>query len=105
MLTLYYVRTGEEVYRQRVGGDKGAAFSASPVAADGYLYLASEDGDVYVVKDALEYQLAGVNPAGEPVMATPAIVDGMIYVRTRQHVLGIGATPPPAAPAPSPTPR
>jgi outer membrane protein assembly factor BamB len=109
VLTLYYARTGEEIYRQRVG-DKGATFSASPVAADGHLYLASEDGDIYVVKAGIEYKLVAVNPVGELVMATPAIVDGMIYVRTRQHVLGIGATPPatPAAapaPAPSPTPR
>jgi outer membrane protein assembly factor BamB len=94
VLTLYYARTGEEIYSQRVGGDKGATFSASPVAADGHLYLASEDGDVYVVRAGIEYQLVAVNHIGELVMATPAIVDGMIYVRTRQHVLGIGATPP-----------
>lgn len=104
VLTLYYARTGEEIYRQRVG-DKGATFSASPVAADGNLYLASEDGDVYVVKAGIEHQLVAVNPVGELVMATPAIVDGMIYVRTRQHVLGIGAPPPAPAPAPAPTPR
>jgi outer membrane protein assembly factor BamB len=95
VLTLYYARTGEEIYHQRVG-DKGAAFSASPVAADGHLYLVSEDGDIYVVRAGIEYQLVAVNHAGEPVMATPAIVDGMIYIRTRRHVLGIGATTPPA---------
>jgi outer membrane protein assembly factor BamB len=101
VLTLYYARTGEEIYRKRVG-DKGATFSASPVAADGRLYLASEDGDVYVVKAGIEYQLEAVNPVGELMMATPAIADGMIYIRTRQHVFGIGAAPAattPAAPA------
>ena len=100
VLTLYYARTGEEIYRQRVG-DKGATFAASPVAADGHLYLASEDGDVYVVKAGIEYQLVAVNPVGELTMATPAIADGMLYIRTRGHVLGIGAAPPAPAPAPA----
>lgn len=102
VLTLYYVLDGEVIYRQRVG-DKGATFSASPVTADGHIYLASEDGDIYVVKTGIEYQLVAVNPVGELIMATPAIVDDMIYVRTRRHVLGIGSTPP-AAPAAAPAP-
>jgi len=89
VLTSLYVKTGEEIYRHRVG-DTGATFSASPLAADGKLYLTSETGDVYVVKDDLEYKLLATNPVGGPCMATPAIVDGMIYVRTQSHVLGIG---------------
>jgi outer membrane protein assembly factor BamB len=89
VLVNYYLKTGEEIYRQRVG-DKGATFAASPVAGDGHLYLASEEGDVYVVRDGIEYKLAAVNPVGEPCMATPALAGGMIYVRTRSHLLGIG---------------
>ena len=88
VLVNYHVKTGEELYRHRVG-DKGATFSASPVAADGHLYLASEDGDVYVVKAGIEYKLAATNPVGEMVMATPAIVDGMIYIRGRNHLIGV----------------
>lgn len=89
VLVNYYVKTGEEIYRQRVG-DKGANFSASPVAADGNLYLCSEEGDVYVVRTGIEYRLVATNPVGELCMATPAIADGMIYVRTRNHLIGIG---------------
>jgi outer membrane protein assembly factor BamB len=93
ILTVYYAKTGEEIYRHRVG-DSGATFSASPVAADGHLFLAGEDGRVYVVKAGIEYQLEAANPVGELTMATPAIAGGMLYVRTRHRVLGIGATPP-----------
>ena len=95
VLTSYYLKTGEQIYRQRVG-DSGATFSSSPVAADGYVFLASESGEVYVVRDGIEFQLAGVNPVGEPCMATPAIAGGMIFVRTTHHLYAFGASPPPA---------
>jgi outer membrane protein assembly factor BamB len=103
VLTNLYVKTGEEIYRHRVG-DTGASFSASPVAADGRLYLVSETGEVYVVKDDLEYKLLATNPVGEPCMATPAIAGGMIYVRTRNHVLGIGGPEPPPGGKGTPAP-
>lgn len=48
ILTAYDANTGERIYRARVGG--GGAFSASPVAADGRLFAASEDGDVFVIQ-------------------------------------------------------
>ena len=47
VLAAYKVATGERVYQERLGGT-GGSFSASPVAADGKLYLTSEDGDVFV---------------------------------------------------------
>ena len=86
VLTNYYLKNGEQIYRQRVG-DSGATFSASPVAADGNLYLASETGEVYVVKEGIDYQLVAVNPVGEMCMATPAIAGGKLLVRTRSRLL------------------
>jgi outer membrane protein assembly factor BamB len=68
VLTVYDVRTGQRAYQQRVGG--GGSFSASPVAADGKIYLSSEDGDVFVVKAGSTYELLATNPVGEVVMAT-----------------------------------
>jgi hypothetical protein len=73
-------------------GGKGASFSASPVAADGNLYLASEDGMVFVVKAGAVYTEVSVNPMGEVMMATPAISDGMLLVRTRSNLYGIAGT-------------
>ena len=87
-LTCYAAKTGEKIYQSRVGG-KGAAFTASPVAADGRLYLASEDGMVFVVKAGPEYSELAVNPMGAVMMATPAISDGMIFIRTRGELFGI----------------
>jgi outer membrane protein assembly factor BamB len=88
ILTAYKADTGERVYRARVGG--GGAFSASPIAADGRLYFASEDGDVFVAQAGAEYVELGKFPLNEVIMATPAISDGLIIVRTLGHVYGIG---------------
>lgn len=95
ILTSYYAKTGEILYRKRIA--TGTAFFASPVAADGLIYLASEEGDVYVVRAGVEFQQVGVNPVGESLYATPAIAGGMIYLRGRHHVFALGA--PPVAPA------
>lgn len=88
VLTCYNARTGQQIYQQRIG-DRGATFSASPVAADGKLYCASEDGDVYVIKAGPAYELLATNPMGSPLMATPAISGGLIIVRAQNHVFGI----------------
>ena len=81
-------KTGERIYQERIGG-KGGSYSASPVAADGKLYLTSEDGEVFVVKAGPKYELLSTNPMGEPLMATPAISDGMIFVRGQHNLFAI----------------
>ncbi len=58
-------------------------YFASPVGADGKVYLASQDGTVSVVKAAAEWEVLAVNPLGDEVFATPAIAQGRIYIRTR----------------------
>jgi outer membrane protein assembly factor BamB len=90
VLTAYNADTGERLYQERLGGT-GGAFTSSPVASDGKLYLASEDGDVFVVKTGPKYELLSKNPVGEVMMASPAISDGLIIVRGRNHVFGFGA--------------
>jgi len=88
VLTAYQAKTGERVYQQRIG-DRGGAFSASPVAADGKLYLASEDGEVFVVRAGPRYELLAVNPMGEVLMATPAMSQGVIFVRGLKHLYAV----------------
>jgi outer membrane protein assembly factor BamB len=90
VLTAYNVRTGERVYQERLGGTRGS-FSASPVAADGKIYLTSEDGDVFVVKAGAAYELLAKNPMGEVLMATPAISGGVIIFRGLKDVFAIGS--------------
>jgi outer membrane protein assembly factor BamB len=91
VLTAYDAKTGERAYQERLGGT-GAAFTASPVASDGKIYLASEDGDVFVVKAGPKYELLSKNPVGEVMMATPAISDGLLIVRTVSHLYAFGST-------------
>jgi len=89
VLTAYNAKTGERVYQERLGGT-GGAFTASPVASDGKIYLSSEDGDVFVVKAGPKYELLAKNPVGEVMMATPAISDGLLIVRTVSHLYAFG---------------
>ena len=85
ILSAYDVKTGERLYRQRVS-EKAGAFSASPVAAGGRIYLTSEDGDIFVVRAGRTYELLSTNPLGEVAMATPAVGGSMLIVRTRGHL-------------------
>jgi outer membrane protein assembly factor BamB len=91
VLTAYNAKTGERVYQERLGGT-GGAFTASPVASDGKIYLSSEDGDVFVVKGGPKYELLSKNAVGEVMMATPAISDGLVIVRTVSHLFAFGET-------------
>jgi len=91
ILTAYDAKTGNRVYQQRVGD--GGSFTASPVAADGRLYISSEDGDVYVVKAGAQYELLAKNKVGEAILATPALTDGVILVRGERHLFAITEMP------------
>lgn len=96
VFTAYNAKTGERVYQERLGG-KGGAFTASPVASDGKIYLSSEDGDVFVVKAGPKYELLATNPVGEVMMATPAISDGLVIVRSVKHVFAFAEAAAPNA--------
>jgi outer membrane protein assembly factor BamB len=66
-------------------------FYASPVAGDGKVYLASEQGKLIVIRAAADWQLTSVQDLGEEIYATPAISeDGRIYVRTSEAMYCFG---------------
>ena len=85
----YRLETGEEVYRQRLPV-VGSGYSASAVAADGKLYLSGEDGDILVIAAGAEFRHLATNPIGEPLMATPALSKGVMYVRSPGTLFAIG---------------
>ena len=89
VLKVYKARTGALAYTQRLG-EGTTGFSSSPVAVDGRVYFASEEGEVYVVKAGSTYELLGKNLLGEIAMASPAVSQGVLYYRTRGHVVAIG---------------
>ncbi len=89
ILDCYDLETGEEIYRRRIP-HAGFGFSASPVAADGKMYLSGEDGDMLVIRAGPRPEVIATNPMGEPLMATPALSQGTMYVRGARHVFAVG---------------
>ncbi len=79
--------TGRYLYRHRLG--VGAGFTASPVAADGKIYLTAESGEVVVVAAGPKYEVIAVNDLGETCLATPAISQGELFFRTRHHLVAV----------------
>jgi len=74
--------TGELLWRTRLSGQ----FDASPVAMAGNVYFTNDAGVTTVVAAASSYQKLAENNLGEPVTATPAAVDGRLYVRGHEHL-------------------
>ncbi|MEO8678103.1 MAG: PQQ-binding-like beta-propeller repeat protein [Vicinamibacterales bacterium] len=89
VLSVFDAKTGVRHYQGRLG-DGRTGFSASAVAAGGKVYFTSEDGEVLVVKAGTTFELLATNPLGEVAMATPAISEGMLLFRTRNHLIAIG---------------
>jgi outer membrane protein assembly factor BamB len=89
VLAAYRGETGERIYQRRIAS---GAFSASPIASDGRLYFASEDGEVFVVAAGPDYELLWTNPMGEVLMATPAAAPGRLFVRGQHHLFSIRET-------------
>jgi len=92
VLSAFRARTGERLYQERLGPGTGG-FTASLVAADGKVYVSSEDGDVYVVKAGETLEVLATNAMNEVLMATPAIADGTLFFRTRSRLVAVGARP------------
>ena len=90
ILTCLDAKTGKIVYE---GGriPIPATFTASPVAFDGKILLTSEDGDTFVIKAGPKHEVLATNSVGEPVYSSPAISDGMIFIRGEKNLYGIGA--------------
>src|SRR5262249_29421620 len=97
---LYYIKnggiltcrnpgTGTAIYEERVGAEGG--YFASPVAADGRIYVASDRG-VVTVLEAGE-KLRGLSRAGlrEAILPTPAISGQVLCVRSAQHLWAFGS--------------
>jgi outer membrane protein assembly factor BamB len=84
ILTCLEARTGKEHYRTRL--PVAGSYYSSPVAGDGKIYLASESGVLFVIEAGNRMNLLAQNDLGQRVMATPAIADGTLYVRTESNL-------------------
>jgi outer membrane protein assembly factor BamB len=82
-------KTGEEVYRKRLGG----ACNSSPIAANGRIYLSNIDGTTFVVKAGREFEMLATNDLGERITASPAVAGNELLYRTDSHLYCISAEP------------
>ncbi|MFN7924702.1 MAG: PQQ-binding-like beta-propeller repeat protein [Bryobacteraceae bacterium] len=89
ILTALDPATGATRKQGRLTGALGDYY-ASPVAADGKIFASNQEGKIAVVKAANEWEVLTVNDMGEDCFATPAIVDGDIYVRTSKSLYRFG---------------
>ncbi|MDB6130632.1 MAG: hypothetical protein JWM04_1739 [Verrucomicrobiales bacterium] len=89
MVSCFDSKTGNPHYlEERVGivGD----YYASPVLADGKLYLSAQQGSVVVLEAGNQFHLLATNTLPDRIMATPALVNGKIYLRTLSNLYSFG---------------
>jgi outer membrane protein assembly factor BamB len=80
--------TGKEVYSgQRI---RPAIYSSSPVLADGKIYMSNEEGSTVVLKAGPVFEVLAENLLDDYLLASPAISDGQIFIRTTKHLYCIG---------------
>ena len=85
-VTCLDVATGKQIWRQRVG----SSFYSSPICVNGRLYCASKKGVVFVVAAAGKFVLLAKVSLGDKCYATPAISDGVMYLRTNTKLFSLG---------------
>lgn len=88
VLSCYEAVTGKLHYQKRL--EAAGSYYASPVAGDGMIYTSSMDGVVVVLEAGDELRILARNNFEERLMATPAIVDGKLYIRTAGRLYAFG---------------
>jgi outer membrane protein assembly factor BamB len=86
--TCYKAHSGEIVWQERLAEKTG--FSASPILADGRIYVLSEAGETVVLAPGPEFKVLGRNPLGEKCQASPAVSRGRIFIRSEKTLFCIG---------------
>jgi len=86
VLTVTDAKTGARVHQERIGG----VYSASPVAADGKVYLSSEDGETIVIAAGRTPTVLARNRIDARQLASPAISGGRLFIRSDDMLYAIG---------------
>lgn len=82
-------RTGKVHWQERIDGN----FTAAPLAADGRIYFQSETGTGTVVQAARQFAKLATNELGEPTLASYAVAENALFIRTAAHLYRIEARP------------
>jgi len=85
-LTTYDLRDGHQIYQQRAATGE---FYASPVISDDKVYIINTDGEVTVLRAGPKFEIIAHNSLDEPTSATPAILNGTMYVRTAGNLIAL----------------
>ena len=85
IVTCVDFRTGEQVWRKRLGGN----FSASAIYAEGRIYFSSEEGVTTVIRPGDTFELLAKNSLEDGCMASPAVAGKAIFLRTKTHLYRI----------------
>jgi outer membrane protein assembly factor BamB len=88
-LNCYEARTGKSVYKKKKLGERNT-ITASPVAADGRIYIQTEGGECYVIKPGPQFEILAVNKLDEIFCASPAVSASRIFLRGRKNLYCIG---------------
>jgi outer membrane protein assembly factor BamB len=91
IVTAYDAKSGAPLWQGRLGQVAINGFSASPVGVDGKVFFTNDEGDTFVLKAGKTFELLRVNKVNEPMLASPAMVDGTWYFRTAGHLMAVGA--------------
>lgn len=91
VVTCYRADTGELVWRERLPAETtGEAYSASPIGVDGRVYFTRDSGETFVLRAGPDFEVLQVNQVGEPMLASPALLNGRWYMRTQGHLICVG---------------
>ena len=81
--------SGKALSQKRLSGE----FSASPILADGRIYASNQGGDTFVLSAADPSTVLATNTLDDGCMASPAVFDAAIYLRTKTHLYRLGNRP------------
>lgn len=87
VIRCFHAKTGEKVYEKRLG--RRAGIIASLVASDGKVFCPSENGNVYVLEAGPKFKVIATNKMADPCFATPAISQGVLFIRTTKRLIAI----------------
>ena len=87
IVTCIEATNGEIVWRERLGG----VYTASPLAAEGRIYLFSETGEALVLAAGRDPVVLARNDLAARILASPAISDGHLFIRTDRQLIAIGS--------------
>lgn len=81
--------TGKRLFQKRISAT--GSYYASPIAVGNHIYLASGQGVISVLKSGPKLEVIAQNDLAERIMATPAVVDNTLYVRTNEHLFAFAS--------------